>query len=142
LAKAKNGDTVKVCYSVKLDDGTEIDSSNEDEYLEFTIGDGKVIPGFEKALVGMNPGESKTINIPKEEAFGQYHKEMVEVVDLNKFPDHLIPEIGQRLEIPQVNDQKIIVTVTEVTESKVTLDANHPLAGKELTYNIQLIEII
>ena len=67
---------------------------------------------------------------------------MVEVVDLNKFPDHLIPEISQRLEIPQVNDQKIIVTVTEVTESKVTLDANHPLAGKELTYNIQLIEII
>ena len=142
MAEAKNGDTVKVCYTGKLNDGTEFDSSDEDEYLEFTIGDGKVIPGFEKALVGMNPGESKTIKIPEEEAFGQYHKEMVEVVDLNKFPDHLIPEIGQRLEIPQMNDQKIIVTVIEVTESKVTWDANHPLAGKELNYNIQLIEII
>jgi len=142
LAPVKNGDKVKVFYTGEFNDGNEFGTSSEGEHIEFTIGEGKIIPGFEQAVIGMNPGESKTLKITAEKAYGLYNKEMVEVVDRNQFPDHLTPKVGQRLEIPQADDKKIIVTVTEVTESKVTLDANHPLAGKDLTYYIQLIEII
>ncbi len=125
-----------------MDDGTVFDSSIKGKHLKFTIGDGKVIRGFEQALVGMEPDESKIIKIPADESYGKYLKEMVKVVDRNQFPAHLKPEVGQRIEIPQANNTKITVTVTKVTDSKVTLDANHPLAGKDLIFNIKLIKIV
>jgi FKBP-type peptidyl-prolyl cis-trans isomerase 2 len=142
MAQVKYGDTVKVHYTGKLEDGTIFDSSINRDPLEFTMGKGQVIPGFEQALIGMNPGESKTTKIPADEAYGPHRKEMVLVVERDRFPEHLEPEVDQQLQIRQANGRTILVTVTDVSESSVTLDANHPLAGKDLTFDIQLIEII
>ena len=142
MAQAKTGDTVKVHYTGKLDDGTVFDTSAAREPLQFTIGEGQIIPDFEQAIVGMNLGESKTIQIPSENAYGPHQKEMVMVVDRKEFPDDLKPEVDQRLQVRQPDGQSFAVTVTDVSESKVTLDGNHPLAGKDLTFDIQLAEIV
>lgn len=142
MAQAKNGDTVKVHYTGKLDDGTVFDTSNNREPLQFTIGEGQLIPDFEQAVVGMNPGESKTIQIPSENAYGPHHEEMVMEVDRSQFPADLEPKVDQRLQVRQQDGQEFAVTVTDVTEAKVTLDGNHPLAGKDLTFDIQLTEIV
>jgi len=142
MAQAKNGDTVKVHYSGKLDDGTLFDTSAEREPLEFTIGEGKLIPDFEQAVVGMEPGESKNIQITSENAYGPHHEEMVMVVDRKDIPEGLDPQVNQKLQVQQQNGQSFVVTVTEVSEANVTLDGNHPLAGKDLSFDIQLMEIV
>jgi peptidylprolyl isomerase len=142
MAQAKTGDTVKVHYTGKLDDDTIFDTSADREPLQFTIGEGQLIPDFEQAVVGMNPGESKTIQIPSENAYGPHHEEMVMVVERNEFPADLEPKVDQRLQVRQQDGQEFAVTVTDVTESEVTLDGNHPLAGKDLTFDIQLAEIV
>ncbi len=142
MAQAKNGDTVKVHYTGKLEDGTVFDTSINRDPLQFTIGEGQIIPGFEQAIVGMNPGESKTTKVQADKAYGQHLKEMVVVVDRNQFPVDLKPEVGQRLQTRQADGRAIVVTVTDVSESSVTLDANHPLAGEDLTFDIQLLEIV
>ena len=142
MAQAKTGDTVKVHYTGKLDDGTVFDTSADREPLQFTIGEGQIIPDFEQAIVGMNLGESKTIQIPSENAYGPHQKEMVMVVDRKEFPDDLKPEVDQRLQVRQPDGQSFAVTVTDVSESKVTLDGNHLLAGKDLTFDIQLAGIV
>lgn len=141
MAQAKTGDTVKVHYTGKLDDDTIFDTSVERDPLQFTIGEGRLIPDFEKAVVGMNPGESKTIQIPADKAYGPHHEEMVMVVGRNEFPKDLEPKIDQRLQVQNSSGQVFAVTVTAISEANVTLDANHPLAGKDLTFNIQLAEI-
>ena len=140
-AQAKDGDTVKVHYTGKLEDGTVFDTSIERDPLQFTIGEGQLIPGFEQAVVGMSPGESKTVEIPADEAYGPYREEMVLVVDRDQLPPDLQPEVGQQLQMRQEDGQIILVTVIDVSESSVTLDANHPLAGQDLTFDIQLVEI-
>ena len=142
MAQAKHGDTVKVHYTGKLEDGTVFDTSINRDPLQFTIGEGQIIPGFEQAVVGMNPGESKTTKVPADKAYGPHHKEMVLVVDRNQFPVDLKPEVGQKLQIRRTDGQTTVVTVTAVSGSSVTLDANHPLAGKDLTFDIQLIELV
>ena len=142
MGQVKNGDTVKVHYTGKFDDGRIFDSSDNHGPLEFTIGEGRIIPGFEQAMIGMEPSESKTIKIPFDKAYGPYNKEMVMLVERNQFPPHLNPELGQKIQIPKTDGQTIIFTVTDASESNVTLDANHPLAGKDLTFDIQLIEIV
>jgi peptidylprolyl isomerase len=142
MAQAKHGDTVKVHYTGKLEDGTVFDTSINRDPLQFTIGGGQIIPGFEQAVVGMNPGESKTTKVPADKAYGSHHKEKVLVVDRNQFPVDLKPEVGQKLQIRRTDGQTSVVTVTAVSESSVTLDANHPLAGKDLTFDIQLIELV
>ena len=142
MAQAKHGDTVKVHYTGKLEDGTVFDTSINRDPLQFTMGEGQIIPRFEQAAVGMNPGESKTTKVPADKAYGSHHKEEVLVVDRNQFPVDLKPEVGQKLQIRQADGQTIVVTVTAVSESSVTLDANHPLAGKDLTFDIQLIELV
>ena len=141
MAEAKNGDTVRVHYTGKMDDGTIFDSSADREPLQFKIGEGQLIPDFEQAVIGMNPGESKTVNIPADRAYGPHQKEMVMEIDRKEFPVDLEPQVDQRLQVRQENGNIFAVTVTNVTESKVTLDANHPLAGKDLTFDIQLTEI-
>jgi len=141
MAEAKQGDTVKVHYTGKFEDGTVFDSSTDRDPLQFTIGEGQIIPGFEQAVIGMNPGESKTVDVPSEKAYGPHREELVMEVDRAKFPEHIKPEVGQQLQIPQAQGQAIIVTVTNISESSVTLDANHPLAGKDLTFDIELVEI-
>ncbi|KPL04127.1 MAG: peptidylprolyl isomerase [candidate division Zixibacteria bacterium SM23_73_2] len=142
MTKAKNGDRVKVHYTGKLDDGRVFDSSVKREPIEFIIGKGQVIPGFEKAVEGMNPGESKTTKVPPEKAYGPRREEMIVEVEREKIPAQLDPKVGQRLQLQQPDGRVIRVTVTDVSESSVTLDANHPLAGKELTFDIQLVEIV
>jgi FKBP-type peptidyl-prolyl cis-trans isomerase 2 len=142
MAHVQQGDTVKVHYTGKLDDGTVFDTSQDRESLEFTLGKGQLIPGFEDAVIGMNPGQSKTVEIPSEQAYGPYHKEVVMEIPRDQFPENLNPEIDQQLQIQQENGQVFLVRVTDVEESTVTLDANHPLAGQDLTFDIQLIDIV
>ena len=142
MAQAENGDIVKVHYTGKLENGMIFDTSAKRGPLRFTIGDGQLIPGFEQAVVGMKLGESKSVKVPADKAYGPHCEEMVLVVDQNQLPKHLKLEVGQQLQIPQKDGNKTLVTVTNVSESSVTLDANHPLAGKDLTFDIQLVEIL
>jgi peptidylprolyl isomerase len=139
--KAKSGDTVKVHYTGKLEDGTVFDTSVEDEPLEFTLGSGMLIPGFEQAVVGMAPGESKVEKITAEQAYGPYMPEMVMQVDRDTIPADFEPEVGQQLEIQRSSGEIIPVVITDVSDATVTLDANHPLAGMDLIFEIQLLEI-
>lgn len=141
MTQAQQGDTVKVHYTGKLDDGTVFDSSTSGDPLEFTIGSGSIIPGFEKAVVGMTPGDSKTEVIPVDDAYGPHREEMVLVVERAQMPADLEPEIGQQLQIQQPSGEAIPVVITDVSDSEVTLDANHPLAGEDLTFDIELVEI-
>jgi len=142
MGKAKKGDTVKVHYTGKFKDGKVFDSSEGRDPLQFTIGERQVIAGFEEAVEGMNPGESKSAKIPPEKAYGPRRKEMVVAVNRSQFPPDLEPKVGQRLQLRQADGRMIKVSVTGVSESNVTLDANHPLAGKELTFDIQLVDIV
>lgn len=142
MTQAKSGDTVKIHYTGKLDDGTVFDSSVNREPLEFTLSSGQVIPGFDNAVLGMSPGESKTEKIPMTEAYGPYREEMVVAVNKEQLPADLEPEVGQQLQVRQPDGQMIPVYVTEVNDSTVTLDANHPLAGYDLTFDIELVEIV
>lgn len=141
MTQAQRGDTVKVHYTGKLDDGTVFDSSVDREPLEFTLGQGGIIPGFEQAVLGMSTGESKTETIPSENAYGPYVEEMVLTVDRQQMPPEIEPQVGQQLHLQQPDGQMIPVMITDVSSSTVTLDANHPLAGENLTFDIQLVEI-
>lgn len=142
MDQAKQKDTVQLHYVGKLQDGTIFDTSRERQPLQFTIGTGQVIDGFEQAVIGMKVGESKTAKIPMEKAYGPHREDLVVTMDRSKLPPGIYPTVGQRLEITQVDDQTSLVTVTDATESALTLDANHPLAGKELIFDIELIGIV
>ena len=142
MGKAKSGDTVRVHYTLKLDDGTIFESSRSGDSLQFTIGDGRLIPGFEQAVIGMKVGEEKTVKIPSAEAYGPYMDELVKVVGRDEFSADIEPEVGQELQMEMNDGRQVIVVVTEISELGVTLDANHPLAGKDLTFDIQLVDII
>ena len=140
MSQAKDGDKVKVHYTGTLDDGTQFDSSVGSTPLEFTLGGGQLIPGFEAGVLGMAPGDTKTVNIPATEAYGPHNEEMVLEVGRSEFPDHINPEPGLQLQMQQ-GEQATLVTITNVTDSAVTLDANHPLAGQDLTFELELVEI-
>ena len=142
MAQAKTGDTVKVHYSGKLEDGTEFDTSHGRDPLEFKLGEGQIIPGFEQAVTGMDAGDTKTVKIPADEAYGPYHQEFVQVVEKTKFPAELEPEVGKQYESRPEQGESFVVTVTEVTDETITLDGNHPLAGKDLFFDIELHEIV
>ncbi len=142
MAQAKKGDTVQVHYTGKLEDGTIFDTSRERHPLQFTLGNGQVIAGFENAITGMNIGESKTAVIPMEQGYGPRRDDMIITVKRDQLPQDLPAKIGQRLEITQTDDQVMLVTVTGVTDSSITLDANHPLAGKVLTFDLELVGIV
>ena len=141
MTQAKLGDTVKVNYTGKLQDGTVFDSSVNRDPLQFSLGEGQVIAGFEDAVVGMSPGDSKSVTIPSEQAYGPYQDELVIVVDEKQMPSDLSVEVGQQLQMRHSSGQAVPVMVTNVTDDKVTLDANHPLAGKDLTFEIELVTI-
>jgi peptidylprolyl isomerase len=148
-AKAKKGDKVKVHYTGRLEDGDVFDSSEcaEEECgcatgpLEFTIGNGEVIAGFEKAVTGMSVGEAKTVIIKAKDAYGKRKEEMVVVVERSCVPEGLTPEVGMQMEVAQEGGHDFPVMITEISETNVTLDANHPLAGMDLTFEIKLLEI-
>jgi len=139
--QAKTGDTVKVHYTGTLKEGSVFDTSLDREPLEFTLGRGQLIPGFEQAVIGMTVGESKTVNIPVDQAYGPYNNELISVIDRDKLPEGMNPEVGQQLQAQQPDGQTRIVTVIDISETSITVDANHPLAGKDLTFEIELIEI-
>jgi peptidylprolyl isomerase len=141
MTQAKPGDTVKVHYTGKFDDGTVFDSSIDHEPLEFTVGEGQVIPGFESAVIGMSTGETKSTHIPADQAYGPHRPEMVIEVERGMFPSEMAPQVDQQVQVRQSNGQTFIATITDVTEDNVTLDANHPLAGKDLNFDIQLVEV-
>lgn len=138
---AQTGDTVHVHYTGTLNDGTEFDSSAGNEPLAFTVGEGQVIPGFDAAVRGMEPGEAKTVTIPADEAYGARREEMVLRVDRDSLPEGLDPEVGDQLALSTAEGQQVPVRVTDVSPEGVTLDANHPLAGEDLTFEITLTDI-
>jgi len=142
MAQAKHGDTVRVHYTGKFTNGEVFEASVEDQPLQFTIGDDQVITELEQAVVGMTTGESKTIKITADNAYGPYRDELVFVLDRDRFPENLQPEVGLDLVIREGDDPGLRVTVIDVSESSVTLDANHPLAEKDLTIDIHLLEIV
>nr|MBF0223429.1 peptidylprolyl isomerase [Desulfobulbaceae bacterium] len=141
MAAAQHGDTVKIHYTGTLDDGTVFDSSEGRDPLEFTLGGGQVIPGFDEGVTGMRIGESKTVHIEPEKAYGVRNEEMVMSVPIDQVPPDLNPEIGQKLQMGGPEGQLIVVEVVEVTKKSVTLDANPPLAGKALNFDIELVAI-
>ena len=141
-SKAKEGDVVKVHYTGKLKDKSIFDSSQDSDPLEITLGTGQVIPGFEKAVVGMGVGDSKTVEIAAEDAYGQYRNELIVEIDKERIPENLTVEVGQQLVLRQAEGPPIRVKVADMTEQSVTLDANHPLAGQDLTFEVQLVEIV
>ena len=142
MAQAKSGDTVRINYTGRLDDGTVFKTSCGYKPLEFRIGKSTLIPAFQETVVGMKPGKSRTVKIVAGEAYGPRHEQMVVAVDRNKFPENVKPYVGLELDICQQSGKVSLVKVIDVSECSVTLDANHPLAGEDLTFDIELVEII
>lgn len=142
MAEAKEKDKVRVHYTGKLEDGTVFDSSRERDPLEFTIGEERLIPGFEQAVVGMQPGETKVENVAAGEAYGPFRDELVQELSRKDFPDDITLSQGQRFEARTASGQPLMLTVIDVADDKVTVDANHPLAGKDLVFEIELVEIL
>lgn len=142
MTQAKNNDSVKVHYTGKLKDGTVFDSSQDRNPLQFQLGQGQIIPGFEQAVMGMSPGETKTVNIPSNQAYGPRLEDLIQEVPRQQLPTDMEFQVGQRLQLGQEKEQPMIVEVTEVTDASITLDANHPLAGRELIFDIELLEIV
>ncbi|BCS55312.1 peptidylprolyl isomerase [Geobacter sp. SVR] len=163
MAQAKKGDKVRINYTGTLEDGTVFDSTLEDQEceteecesedcgcgcgeetgpMELTIGGGEFFTQIEEALVGMAPGEKKSVTIPAKDAFGEYDTEKVFNVPRSDMPEDLKPEVGDELTISNEDDEEFEVTVVEVQEDSVTFDTNHPLAGEDLTFEIELLEII
>ena len=142
MAPAKLGDTIKVHYSGKFEDGTEFDSSRGAEPMECTLGGGQLIPGFENGLMGMSVGESKTITIAPEDGYGEFRDELVLAVNRDEFPKDVPPEVGQQLRLQKPGNQPFMVVITEVNDDTIVLDANHPLAGKTLAFDVELMEIV
>ncbi len=141
MAQAKDGDRVKVHYTGKLQDGTVFDSSQGGEPLDFIIGRGDLIPGFEEGVVGMKAGDKKTVSIPPEQAYGDRRDDLVVSVPKSSFPTNITPSVGQRLEMTQSGGNTLKVVVTEIEDEKVTLDGNHPLAGHTLQFDLELVGI-
>ena len=142
MTQAKKGDTVKVHYKGKLNDGSVFSSNMESAPLQFILGKDKFFTNFQNAIIGMKPGESKSVKIPAEQAYGPYRKELVHEVSRNLLREDLKPEVGKQLKFKKKNGESVIVTVLEVSESNVIMDANHPLAGKDITFDILLEEIV
>lgn len=140
-AQAQNGDIVQVHYTGTLENGTVFDTSEGGEPLEFTLGQGRMIPGFEQAVLGMKIGESKTVTIPADEAYGPYSDDMVQVINREELTNIPNPEVGQQLYGSQTDGTTITGTITNVTDTTVTVDFNPPLAGKDLTFEIELMSI-
>ena len=141
MTQVKSGDTVRIHYTGTLADGTTFDSSQGRDPLEFTVGSGQIIPGLDKAMTGMEPGEKKTVEVPSEEAYGPVHDEARQHVPRTEIPDHIPLDLGTQLQVQTPTGQTVQVVVADVTEEQVTLDANHPLAGKDLTFAIELVDI-
>lgn len=136
------GDTVRVHYTGTLADGTTFDSSEGRDPLEFTLGSGQVIPGFDIAVADLAVGDTATVNIPAEDAYGERSDEGMQTFPRDAFPPDSAPEVGWAVELSSPEGERVPATVAEVTDESITLDFNHPLAGKDLTFEITLVEIV
>jgi FKBP-type peptidyl-prolyl cis-trans isomerase 2 len=136
----KPGDTVKVHYRGTLEDGTEFDCSAGREPLEFTVGTGQVIPGFDKAVLELEPGQKTTVTIPAGEAYGEADPAGIQKFPMSAFPSR--PEVGWTVELGGPNGERIPAAIVDVNDEEVSLDFNHPLAGKDLTFEIELLEVV
>lgn len=141
MSQVKENDTVKVHYTGKLSNGQIFDSSLEREPLEITLGQGMLIPGFEKGVIDMKVNEKKTITIPVDEAYGEVQKEMFHEVKKDQLPQDMAPEVGMGLASKNPDGTEAQFRVAEVHEDHIVIDANHPLAGQELVFELELIEI-
>lgn len=141
MSKVKEKDNISVHYTGTLSNGEVFDSSVNREPLAFTVGAGQMIAGFDSAVVGMELNEKKSVTIPANEAYGEVKPEMIQKITKDQLPPDLQPQVGQQLASQLPSGQQIVVTVSEVTEEGITIDANHPLAGKDLTFEIEIITI-
>lgn len=142
MVQARINDKVKVHYSGTLSDGTIFDSSLEREPFEFTIGRGMVVPGFENGIVGMNEGETKTVSISADDAYGPYKDDLVGVIDKSRIPEDIDLDVGMVLQMSSPEGGITNVTVADISDAGVTIDLNHPLAGKDLIFEIKLLEVL
>ena len=141
MSQVKANDTVRVHYTGKLTNGEIFDSSVDREPLEFTLGQGQLIPGFEKGMIDMQVNEKKTLNIPSAEAYGERREEMMQEVAKSQLPEEIKPEVGMALMSQTPDGQQMRLTVAEVKDESIVVDANHPLAGQDLVFEVELLEI-
>lgn len=141
MIKAVQGDSVKVRYTGRLSDGTVFDASPEDRPLQFILGRGEVIAGFDEGVTGMYTGESKTFTFPPEKGYGQHDPQYMEEIERSQLPEGLDLHVGHQLEVTSEKGDRLLVLISAVTERSVTLDGNHPLAGKALTFEVELLEV-
>ena len=141
MNQVKENNTVKVNYTGKLADGQVFDSSEGKEPIEFTLGQGQLIPGFEKGLIDMKLNEKKTITVAKEEAYGDVNKDLIQEVKKTELPQDMTPEVGMGLVSKSPDGQEMNLLVVEVREESIVIDGNHPLAGKELIFDLEVVEI-
>jgi FKBP-type peptidyl-prolyl cis-trans isomerase 2 len=141
MNQVKENNTVKVNYTGKLSDGQVFDSSEGKEPIEFTLGQGQLIPGFEKGLIDMKLNEKKTITVAKEEAYGDVNKDLIQEVKKTELPQDMTPEVGMGLVSKSPDGQEMNLMVVEVKDESIVIDGNHPLAGKELVFDLEVIEI-
>lgn len=142
MTEVKTGDTVRIHYTGTLADGSVFDSSRGGDPLEFTVGSGQIIPGLDQALPGMSVGEEKTVAVPCDEAYGAHDPNGRQSIPRDQVPEHIPLEIGTALQMKLPDGRSMAVTVAEVSDAEVVLDANHPLAGKDLTFDIEMVEIV
>jgi len=142
MSAAKSGDTVRIHYTGKLEDGTQFDSSKGRDPLEFAVGGGQVIAGFDNAVEGMAVGDKKSVTIQPEEAYGPRHDQLIQDVPKNQLPDDMTPAVGMELQAKNESGQVMRFAVTSVDDESITVDGNHPLAGKSLNFDIELVEIV
>lgn len=141
MTVVEQGNKVKLHYTGTFDDGEVFDSSRESDPFEFEVGAGQVIPGFDQAVLGMKVGESKTVRLEENDAYGPYNQEMVFDADPDQFEDGLSPELGQQFQTQLEDGTPLLLTVKAIDDGKITLDANHPMAGKVLNFDLEVIEI-
>lgn len=142
MTDVKTGDTVRIHYTGTLDDGSVFDSSEGRDPLEFTVGSGQIIPGLDKAIPGMTVGEEKTVKVPADQAYGAHDPQGQQTVPRDQVPGHIPLDLGTTLELTLPDGRAMPVVVSEVTEEHVVLDANHPLAGQDLTFAVKMVEVV
>ena len=142
MSEAKTGDNVHIHYTGKLDDGTEFDSSAGRDPLEFQLGSGQVIPGFDKAVEGMSIGDKQSVRIEATDAYGERHEQLIQAVPRTALPEDLSPEVGMPLQSRAPDGQVMNFVITEVTDESITVHGNHPLAGFALNFDIELVAIV
>ena len=142
MSEAKTGDTVRIHYTGTLTDGSEFDSSSGRDPLEFTLGSGQIIPGLDREIAGMAVGDTKTVTVPADEAYGPHQPEAVQEVPRDAVPEGINLVVGNRLQATTADGGQMVVTIAAVSDDTVTMDANHPLAGEDLVFEVELVEIV